>query len=498
MVQSTGRHPAQRRPKVRREIKWGVVAFVVALVLEYLVLPQLGGASRSLHALGRVNLAYVAAGLVLEAAALLAYAQLTHTVLPPGGPPIGRVVRIDLSTMALSHVVPGGTMAGTPLAYRLFTQSGVSGADAAFALAMQGVGSAVVLNAIFWVALLVSLFIHGYNPAYALAAGAGVVLMGTFAAVIVVLLRGHHRAADLVRRYVGRVPFLDAERLADAVQRVADRLRTLGADRLLLRRAIVWAAANWLLDAASLWVCVAAFHTLLSPIDLLVAYGLANIVAVIPITPAGLGTVEATLVYTLVGFGVPNHNREALLAVLLYRLFNFWLPIPVGGGCYLSLRFSGEGWRSRLAHARGELVVHDDEDTTQAGPPPGQPSGTSPTGAPPTGALQPAGSRQPRRLAAPGSQPPPGSTVPPGSTGTTRQQHAPASPGTIGARGPEEEPEPVRDATPPTDTGPARGTSALGTTGTTDDDERPQGRASGLEAVRRFLRGRPQVAGGEL
>ena len=43
---------------------------------------------------------------------------------------------------------------------------------------MQGVGSAVVLNVLFWLALLVSLFIHGYNPLYAVAGGAGVVLMG--------------------------------------------------------------------------------------------------------------------------------------------------------------------------------------------------------------------------------------------------------------------------------------------------------------------------------
>jgi hypothetical protein len=353
---------------VRREVKWGVGAFVVVLLLEYLVLPELGGIGRSLHELDRVNVTYLMAGFALEAASLVAYAQLTRTVLPPRGPRRSRLLRIDLSTLALSHVVPGGTAGGAALGYRLITQQGVSGADTGFALAMQGVGSAVVLNAIFSVALLISVFLRGYNPLYAVAAGAGVLLMATFSVAVVLLTRGHRRVVDVVRRLGGSVPFVDAERLADSVARFADRLGAFAAQRQVLRRAVGWAAANWLLDAASLWVCVAAFHTLISPIYLLVAYGLANILAVIPITPGGLGVVEGVLVPTLVGFGVPNKSI-ALLAVLIYRFFNFWLPIPVGGLSYLSLRFSGEGWAQRLGHVRDE-VAEPADDVEKPPPPP--------------------------------------------------------------------------------------------------------------------------------
>ena len=364
-----------RRPRVRREVKWGLGAFVLVLVLEYLVLPQLGGVDRSLQQLGKVNLAYLVAGFVLESAALVAYAQLTRAVLPPGGPSRGRLLRIDLSTLAFSHVVPGGTAGGAALSYRLLTQEDVRGADAGFAIAMQGVGSAVVLNVLFWAALLVSLFLRGYNPLYAVAAGAGILLMTTFAVVVVLLTRGHRRSVELLRRVAMKVPFLDADRLVDAFTRFAERLRTFAAQRQLLRRAIGWAAANWLLDAASLWVCLAAFHTLVSPIYLLVAYGLANILAVIPVTPSGLGIVEGVLVPTLVGFGVPNKSI-ALLAVLIYRFFNFWLPIPAGGLAYLSLRFSGEGWRQRLRHVRDEVRAPDGPARTS-----GEPAGRATEGA---------------------------------------------------------------------------------------------------------------------
>ncbi len=359
-----GAEVAPRGRRVRRQVKWGLYAVGLFLILEYLVLPQLAGARKSVNLLGRVNTVYVVAGVVLETAALVSYSQLTDTVLHHEGPPRWRLLRVNLSSLAVSHIMPGGTAPGTAVSYRLLTQSGVPGADAGFALGMQGVGSALVLNSILWSALLVSVFVHGYNPSYAVAAGAGVVLMGLFAGVVMALTRGRNRSIEIIRRWSGHVPFLDGDKLAVQLHRVAERLGQFLAERQLLARAIGWAAAFWLLDAASLFVFIAALGKIVSPIDLLVAYGLAQVLAVIPITPSGLGVIEGVLIPTLAGFGVPRGT--AILGVLGYRLVNFWLPIPVGGVAYLSLRFSGEGWRQRLRHARDEVVTLDDSTVRRA------------------------------------------------------------------------------------------------------------------------------------
>ncbi len=350
---------APRRRRVRRQVKWGLYAVFLVLIFEYLVLPQLAGARKSVNLLGKINVAYVIAGVILEAASLLAYSQLTHTVLHHEGPHRSRLLRINLSSLSVSHIMPGGTAPGTAVAFRLLMQSGVSGADAGFALGMQGVGSALVLNAILWLALLVSVFIHGYNALYAVAAGAGVVLMGLFAGLVLALTRGRDRSIEILRRWAAPIPFVDPDRLAVQAHRVAERLGQFLAEPQLLTRAIAWAAAFWLLDAASLFVFIAALGKIVSPVDLLVAYGLAQVLAVIPITPSGLGVIEGVLIPTLVGFGVPRET--AILGVLGYRLVNFWLPIPVGGIAYLSLRFSGEGWGQRLRHAREEVASLDDD-----------------------------------------------------------------------------------------------------------------------------------------
>jgi hypothetical protein len=165
----------------------------------------------------------------------------------------------------------------------------------------------------------------------------GAILLGAFGGLFYLLTRGQQRASRVIRRVASRIRFLDAERTTSLVERLAARFAVLTEDRALTRRAVGWAAANWLLDAASLWVFVAAFSHFISPVDLLMAYGLANILAAIPITPGGLGVVEFVLVSMITGFG-PTAG-EALSGVLAYRAVNFWLPIPFGGLAYASLEF---------------------------------------------------------------------------------------------------------------------------------------------------------------
>jgi uncharacterized protein (TIRG00374 family) len=315
------------------------VLFVLALflVVEYLVLPQIGGVRNSLSLLGEVNLGFVALGVVLEIGALIAYAKLTQAVLPrKSRPGLFMIFRVDLSTLAVSHVLPGGAAAGAGLGYRLLTRAGVSGPDAGFALATQGVGSAVVLNLLLWLGLVVSIPLRGFNPLYGTAAIVGVILIGTFALAVVGLMRGEERAAEFLCRVATRLPILDGPHVKDGVHRVAERLRDLVGDKRLVRGAIFWATVNWILDAASLWVFVWAFGYRVGIDGLIVAYGLANVLAAIPLTPGGLGVVEAVLTSSLVGFGSPR--GVAILGVISYRLINFWLPIPLGAAASMSLR----------------------------------------------------------------------------------------------------------------------------------------------------------------
>jgi uncharacterized protein (TIRG00374 family) len=80
---------------------------------------------------------------------------------------------------------------------------------------------------------------------------------------------------------------------------------------------------------------------------LLAAYGAGTLLGQLPLTPGGLGLVEGTVTVLLVTLGV-DHSA-AVLAVIGWRVFEFWLPIPIGWTCYLVLRVRRGIADSRLA-----------------------------------------------------------------------------------------------------------------------------------------------------
>ena len=176
---------------------------------------------------------------------------------------------------------------------------------------------------------------RGVNEAYSLAAVAGIIIIGVAAGLVVGIMDGSGRAERLVR-WIARRFRTDEDKFAAALHQVAERLEELVRDRPLLRKVVFWAMANWLLDAASLWVFVQAFGGTLSLDALLVAFGLANVLAAIPILPGGLGVVDATYLTTLVGFGIPR--RVVVAAIGTYRLAQYLMPIALGALAYASLR----------------------------------------------------------------------------------------------------------------------------------------------------------------
>ena len=334
----------RKRFSMPREIRILLSAGSLIFVFEYFVLPQFLSAHKSLHKslhlLASLNPFIVVAAILCEVAAIYAYVELTRTVLYPYAPSRYNTMRVNLAGLAISHVVPGGTAPAGALAYRFYNQFGVPKETNAFGLAAQGAGSAVVLNIIFWMALVISIPLQGFNPLYGFAALAGVFLLTAFFGTILLITRGQRHADLWLRAAARRIPALNPDTVSSLLSKVAARIMLLVANRRTLWSAFTWAALNWLFDAGCLWVFILAFGHTISPIDLLVAYGLANILAAIPITPGGLGIIEGVLITTLVGFGVPH--AQAILAVLSYRLVNFWIPIPVGGAAYASLQ-----WRRR-------------------------------------------------------------------------------------------------------------------------------------------------------
>jgi hypothetical protein len=366
-VTSDDEHRAHRRSLrsvVLARLRSGVLIVITLLVVEYFVVPELVGASKNIDELRNVNVGWLVGGLALEVAALLAYALLMRTLLARTRPPLFQLFRIVLATTGISHVIPAGSVGGAGLGYRLLTTSGVDGTDAAFVLGSQAIISAIVLNVVLWLALLVSIPLAGVHPIYVVIALVGVIALFAVSALLYTFTRGEEQAVRAVRAVGRRLPRVGADRLEAIVRHTSESVGHLAHDRLVLRRASGWAALNWLLDAASLWAFLAAFGHFIDPIKLFAAYGIANVLGAIPVVPGGLGIIEASAASLLVSFGVPRVT--ATLGVLGWRLVNFWLPIPAGAAAYVSLSLPRG---SRLRQAR-RAVAEMSEAPKSSDPPP--------------------------------------------------------------------------------------------------------------------------------
>lgn len=335
-----------RHPGPLALLRYAVAIGLLAVVAGYVIVPELRQAR--LSQLAHIGVPWIVAGVLLEGVSLFCYSLLTRSLLPAQGPRLWTVFRIDTSCTALGHVVPAGSAASAALGYRLYTGRGVKPGDVCFMMASQGPGSSVVLNVLLWVCLFASIPLTGFHRVYLAAGLAGVAAVAVAAGLAYVFTRGEDRAAGLVRRALARIPRVREDAAERLVRALASAVRSFRADPRRMRRALAWAAANWLLDAASLWCFVAALGHYTDPVVLFAAFGIANVAAAIPLTPSGLGVVEVTLPLLLAGAGVTN--GVATLAVIGWRFASFWLPIPAGVLAYLSLHLQRSiRWKTSAA-----------------------------------------------------------------------------------------------------------------------------------------------------
>jgi uncharacterized protein (TIRG00374 family) len=122
--------------------------------------------------------------------------------------------------------------------------------------------------------------------------------------------------------------------MATVPNTIADGVR--GAIATLRERPLngVWAIGWWGFDIAVLWACLHAFGTP-PPAGVIVASYFIGMTANLLPLPGGIGGVEGGMIGALIAFNVPG--GLAIVSVLSYRAFSFWLPTIPGAIAYLSI-----------------------------------------------------------------------------------------------------------------------------------------------------------------
>jgi putative heme transporter len=259
------------------------------------------------------------------------------------------VITSQLASNAAARVMPGGGAAGNALQYAMLVRSGVPGGTAAsglIAASLLTTGIVLALPALALPAVLGGEPIDRDLARAAWAGAAALVLLGATGAVLLFTeraLRWLGRAIQSVRNRLlrRREPLRD---LPDRLMDERDFIRSVFSDRW--PGALAATLGRWAFDYGSLMIALVATGSRPAPLAVLVAFCSAQALALVPLTPGGLGFVEAGLTGMLVLAGV--NSSDALVATLAYRLASYWLPIPFGAVAYV--------WhRNRYGSAEGPV-----------------------------------------------------------------------------------------------------------------------------------------------
>ena len=331
----------EAEPPPRRKLVRTVFWLAVTGISLYLVAPSLLDTLGSWDDLDRLSPAWLGLMFALQTGMLACVWALQYLAMR--GPSWPAVISSQLAGNALAKVAPGGGAVGGALQYRMLVQAGLprpprrrraDGREPPFVRGRARHAGARRARRSCAAASTATCSRRRRS--------ASAVFVALFAIGAVLI------AYDGALAWVGRVIQRVRNRLrrrSEPLQHLPDRLlrerdRIVGTLGPRWKRALAATSGRWALDYATLLAALAAVGSQPRPSLVLLAFCAAQILAQIPITPGGLGFVEAGLTAMLTLAGVPA--GAAVLATFVYRLFSYWLPLPFGLGAF--------GWHARRYH----------------------------------------------------------------------------------------------------------------------------------------------------
>jgi len=324
------KHPSRHATWIKRVVVLGAAGIGI-----YLVWPSLAAVFSSGPQLRTVSPLWGIPIVLVELASFACMWALLRLALDVK--PWFPIATAQLAGNAFSRIVPGGAAAGGAMQFDMLRQAGIGSTWAATSVTAVSLISTATLLGLPILSITVILVTGASVERNLFRVGsiAVVVCLAAIAGGAVLLF------ADRPLLWLGGVMERARNRLLRKRPPLVGLPDRLVDERDLIRRvlgagwwkALVFSAGNWLLDLTALLIALAAVGAEPRASVVLLAYVVAAFLGMIPITPGGLGFVEAGLVGTLGLAGIGTD--QALLATLVYRLVSYWLPMPAGAIAYV-------------------------------------------------------------------------------------------------------------------------------------------------------------------
>ena len=335
--------PGARFP--RRTVVLFAVFVVVAVAFLYYGLPQIAGLEDTWHRINEGDPWWMAVAFGFEVLSIAGYIVMFRAVCARGAPKIDwrASYEITMAGIAATRIFAAGGAGGVALTAWALRRAGMPRRI----VACRMVAFLVLMYGVYMVVLVVG----GIGLRVGLLPGPAPFAMTVLPAIlgaiaIVVFLAMAFLPEDFERRLQrratepGRVARW-AQRLATVPATTASGVRTALA---LLRSndpSLAGALAWWGFNVGVLWACFHAFGDSPDLAVVFMAYFVGMLGNLLPL-PGGVGGVDGGMIGAFIAFGVDS--GLAVVAVLAYRGFAFWLPTLPGAVAYFQLRQTVNKW----------------------------------------------------------------------------------------------------------------------------------------------------------
>lgn len=335
----------------RKTIIGAIVTLVTLVIVFFGIIPKFGSYADAWAEIQKMTFASLMA-LILSIVIMIALYVLPYQAAVPGLAYRPAFV-IRQTSFMISNAIPAGGAVGVAIQYPMLSSYGVSPAAATAGIAVTSLWSVLMTLTLPVMGVLAALTTGEMQDRWIIVAVVG--LAATVAAIVALwLILRSEASAQKVGELGNRLIAPVNRRRQQPLDVVAGALDLRHSTASVLTTRWHWVTlSNYLVvfsQFSILWFSIKGIGgpgtSGLSLAGAFAAFSISRMASMIPITPGGLGTVDAALIALLVTFGMAE--TEAVAATLVWRAGSFIPQVVLGVITFL-------WWRVR--QARAGLVV---------------------------------------------------------------------------------------------------------------------------------------------
>lgn len=323
-----------------------VILILIAIGL-YLLVPKLVGVEQAIRLLGNINKNFIFFAILAEISSYIGAATVLGIIFSRMGYKLDFMTRFKLGSVAAftMHFMPIGAAGGAAFEYSFLRKRSVDSGSIIVMWILRWVFSYSGFLILFLIGLVLLPIAPKLPFSPEILSTVFLILIIGLASYVVYLYKNKEKfwlvwtklfkSFNILLQKMKKDPITLAKQ-EEIFDDIYTGIKLFSQKKRSSIFVILAGMLYWLGDMMCLYFVFWAFGFAINPGVLIFGYCTATLLGILSFVPGGIGVTEGVLALIFTGMGVPS--ALALMAVLVFRLFSFWIWIPVGFLSFLSLQ----------------------------------------------------------------------------------------------------------------------------------------------------------------